>query len=300
MEMVPSVYDNIFDAMQVLVLMIEEDRLGITIEASLWGEVETFRNTENPIPVRLEAVRKLWSDPGIQECYSRKNEFSFQHPLNVSAKYFLEEIPRISETGYLPITEDIIRVRKSTKGIPSPYEFFVNGDGKGVKFSITDVGGEGEQRSNWIYVTGREVTCVIFLAAIDEFDNYILTENKQRKNKLVESIEVFKEIQNIQCLSHATFILFLNKVDVFKDKIQTSNLVDHFDSFPEGFQRDENFGLKFLKKKFMTANLDRSGKPIRTIYSYETTATDTQNMKIVFEVVKDTILQLNLKQYNLV
>jgi len=179
------------------------------------------------------------------------------------------------------------------------------------------VGGDREQRSNWIFAVGKEITCVIFLAAIDEFDTYVLTEDskvrrgqqgekfmsgslQEQKNKLVESIEVFKEIQNIEYLSHATFILFLNKVDVFREKIQTSNLIDHFDDFPEGFEKDENFALKFLKDRFINANLDRSGKPIRQIYSHQTTATDTEAMRFVFEVVKDTILQLNLKQYNLV
>ena len=141
-----------------------------------------------------------------------------------------------------------------------------------------------------IYNSQKEITCVIFLAAIDEFDTYVLTEDskvrsgqqeeqlmsgslQEQKNKLVESIEVFKEIQNIEYLSHATFILFLNKVDVFREKIQTSNLIDHFDDFPEGFEKDENFALKFLKDRFINANLDRSGRPIRQIYSHQTTAT---------------------------
>ena len=55
---------------------------------------------------------------------------------------------------------------------------------------------------------------------------------QEQKNKLVESIEVFRAIQNNQCLSHATFILFLNKFDVFKEKIKSINLIDHFENFP--------------------------------------------------------------------
>merc|ERR1712099_226753 len=91
-DLVPDIYDNIFDAMKVLARQIEED-------------IEIFRNSENSVPVRLEAVRKLWSDPGIQSCYSRRSEFSTLNPINVSAKYFLDQIERISESGYLPITE---------------------------------------------------------------------------------------------------------------------------------------------------------------------------------------------------
>jgi len=116
----------------------------------------------------------------------------------------------------------------------------------------------------------------------------------------VESLEVFAEIQNNPCLKHKTFILFLNKVDVFKDKILTANLIDHFADFPEGLERDEIHGLEFLKDKFLNANLDRNGRRKKDIYSHQTTATDTDTMRFVFEVVKDTILRHNLKQYNLV
>ena len=48
----------------------------------------------------------------------------------------------------------------------------------------------------------------------------------------MESIEVFGEIQNNAILSRKTFILFLNKVDVFKEKIRTANIIDHFADFP--------------------------------------------------------------------
>ncbi|VDO59619.1 unnamed protein product [Onchocerca flexuosa] len=38
----------------------------------------------------------------------------------------------------------------------------------------------------------------------------------------------------------------------------------------------------------------------KIIYSHFTCATDTENIRFVFAAVKDTILQHNLKEYNLV
>ena len=179
-------------------------RLNIAIEAPRWEDIETFRNPENLVPVRLEAVRcGNWSrdkncicffsencgqtrgfkaaTPGGQnfppstQSTSRLNskiETSCLHT-SQSERFlfsFLDQIERISESGYLPITEDIIRVRRGTRGIPGwfrptdfyfsslmtqfsipvPYEFFVSG----IKFKITDVGGDREQRQNWIDVMG--------------------------------------------------------------------------------------------------------------------------------------------------
>lgn len=40
--------------------------------------------------------------------------------------------------------------------------------------------------------------------------------------------------------------------------------------------------------------------PDKIIYSHFTCATDTENIRFVFAAVKDTILQANLREYNLV
>jgi len=38
----------------------------------------------------------------------------------------------------------------------------------------------------------------------------------------------------------------------------------------------------------------------KIVYSHFTCATDTENIRFVFAAVRDTILQYNLKEYNLV
>ena len=78
----------------------------------------------------------------------------------------------------------------------------------------------------------QRVTCVIFLAAIDEYDTYLITEDNERANRLQESIEIFRQIQLQNWLQHTTFILFLNKKDVFEEKIRNHHLIEHFSDFP--------------------------------------------------------------------
>ena len=50
-------------------------------------------------------------------------------------------------------------------------------------------------------------------------------------NRLKESIEIFSQIQLQIWLNNKTFILFLNKKDIFEDKIKKSHLIDHFEDF---------------------------------------------------------------------
>lgn len=75
------------------------------------------------------------------------------------------------------------------------------------------------------------------------------------------------------------------------------NFLNDFFSVPrKGPQRDAKAAREFILKMFVDLNPD----PEKVIYSHITCATDTENIRFVFAAVKDTILQLNLKEYNLV
>ena len=153
------------------------------------------------------------------------------------------------------------------------------------------------------------MTCVIFLAAIDEYDTYLVTEDGQTVNRLKESIELFRQIQLQNWLNHTTFILFLNKKDIFEEKIKTSHIVDHFEDFP-GFRGEAQAAYEFIRLKFHeTQPKNRPRNRTRMIYTHHTTATgkqnfyliekeqkhilvETENMKFVSRAVKDTLFQI--------
>ncbi|CAG9560036.1 unnamed protein product [Danaus chrysippus] len=66
--------------------------------------------------------------------------------------------------------------------------------------------------------------------------------------------------------------------------------------YPAGPQRDASTAREFILRMFVDLNPDAE----KIIYSHFTCATDTENIRFVFAAVKDTILQSNLKEYNLV
>ena len=61
----------------------------------------------------LDAMKKLWNDSGVQQCFNRSNEYQ----LNDSAKYFLDKLDYIGLPHSLPCTQDILRTRVKTTGI---------------------------------------------------------------------------------------------------------------------------------------------------------------------------------------
>ena len=88
-------------------------------------------------------------------------------------------------------------------------------------------------------------------------------------------------------------ILFLNKKDLFADKIKLKPIKDTpaFSDY-SGPPGDYNAGVKYFLDMFLAKN--KSGSD-RQIYHHITCATDTTNVKVVFDACKDIILRENLK-----
>lgn len=58
-------------------------------------------------------MKRLWIDNGTKECFERSREYQ----LNDSASYYLNSIDRISQSGYIPTQDDVLRTRVKTTGI---------------------------------------------------------------------------------------------------------------------------------------------------------------------------------------
>jgi len=80
-------------------------------------------------------------------------------------------------------------------------------------------------------------------------------------------------------------ILFLNKKDLFEEKINRVDLAVCFPEYTGG--KDWSVAAKYIEEQFLAQN----EHPRKQIYPHVTCATDTKNMKFVFNCVKDTILR---------
>ncbi|MGH0163826.1 UNVERIFIED_CONTAM: hypothetical protein FKN15_064263 [Acipenser sinensis] len=204
----------------------------------------------------------------------------------VSASY-LDGLERISVPSYIPTQQDVLRVRVPTTGIIE-YPF----DLENVIFRMVDVGGQRSERRKWIHCF-ENVTSIIFLVALSEYDQ-VLAEC-DNENRMEESKALFKTIITYPWFQNSSVILFLNKKDILEEKIAYSDVVDYFPEF-DGPKRDSKAAREFILKMYQEMNPDKD----KVIYSHFTCATDTENIRFVFAAVKDTILQLNLKEFNLV
>ncbi|XP_023209628.1 G protein alpha q subunit-like isoform X3 [Centruroides sculpturatus] len=280
------VFQNIFMAMQSMIKAMDLLQIQYKNEKNIENaelvkavDYETVTTFDNQY---VEAIKSLWEDAGIQECYDRRREYQ----LTDSAKYYLSDLDRISATDYLPTQQDILRVRVPTTGIIE-YPF----DLDSIIFRMVDVGGQRSERRKWIHCF-ENVTSIIFLVALSEYDQILFESDNE--NRMEESKALFKTIVTYPWFQNSSVILFLNKKDLLEEKIMHSHIVDYFPEF-DGPKQDHIAAREFILKIYLAQNPSED----RMIYSHFTCATDTENIRLVFCAVKDTIMQNNLKDYNL-
>ncbi|XP_035040082.1 guanine nucleotide-binding protein subunit alpha-11 [Hippoglossus stenolepis] len=233
-------------------------------------------------PWQVDAIRKVWNDHSVQRCYDRRREFQ----LSDSAKYYLSDLDRITGLFYIPTLQDILRVRVPTTGIIE-YPFVLS---KAI-FRMVDVGGQRSERKKWIHCF-ENVTSIIFLAALSEYDQ-VLYENPN-DNRLKESLALFKTILSYQWFQETSTILFLNKTDLLEEKISQSHLATYFPAY-KGRRNDAESAKKFILQMYEENHRGHE----KHLYTHYTCATDTQNIRIVFKDVKDTLFRDILKGFNL-
>ena len=84
-----------------------------------------------------------------------------------------------------------------------------------------DVGGQRSERKKWIHCF-EGVTSIIFCVALSGYD-LVLAEDEEM-NRMMESMKLFDSICNNKWFVETSIILFLNKKDLFEDKIRHSPL----------------------------------------------------------------------------
>ena len=275
-----------------------------------------------------DSAKILWEDEGVQESYRRSHEY---HLIDC-AKYFLDEIDIVRDPDFIPTDQDVLHARRTTTEIQK-IEFTVriaSRYGGGTQsFWMFDVGGQRGERRKWIQVFDG-ISAVLFLVASSGFNTKIREDNYT--NRLTESLRLFEEVWASKYLSNSGFILFLNKQDILKQKIESgARMEDYFPDFenyyPQNLSKEDDpndpytRARYFIRDKFLAITkkiFDRSKRRQsstrgiefedsffnesmrgRDCFCHFTTATDTNNIKRVFDDVHTMIIMNNLKMISI-
>ncbi|KAJ6528248.1 G-protein alpha subunit [Mycena vulgaris] len=228
----------------------------------------------------------LWEDAEVRELLRARGLRIEDRP-----GFFLSDTARITSRTYVPSDNDVVRARLRTLGVQEWRIILENSDSFGSEWVIYDVGGSRSLRHAWLPYFDT-VNAIIFLAPISCFDERLAEDPSV--NRLEDTFLLWTAIVSSRLLGKTTLIVFLNKCDLLKRKLQSGIMVNqHMISFGA---RENEVGVvvKYLKDKFKDILRTEAYEP-RTTYLYATSVTDTKATAATLNIVRDGIIREHLK-----
>ena len=281
MELKPAIHCNVVDTMRVVVE--ESQKMGNSVVClDELAHFNAMEDSKELTPADGLAIASLWRDPGIGETWERRAEYQVVE----SIRTFFNDIERISGDGYIPTEQDMLQSRVRTSGIiTETYEI----DSK--IFEMYDVGGQRNERKKWIHCF-ENVTAVIFVAALSEYNQKLFEDTAT--NRMIEALDLFEEICSSPFFKNTSMLLFLNKKDLFEEKVKKVPINDtpQFADYTGGPDYDK--GVAYFVNQFKSRFKEKGSDG--ELHHHCTCATDTKNVEVVFGVCKSVILQNLMKE----
>ncbi|XP_035763938.1 guanine nucleotide-binding protein G(o) subunit alpha-like [Neolamprologus brichardi] len=219
---------------------------------------------------------------------NKSKSCSFSFVLFPSSSFF-ENMSRIIAPNYIPTDADVLRVRVRTCGIIET-QFQVDK----TMFRLYDVRGQQSERRKWLSCF-EGIQAVVFVVALNSYDMTLLEDPSV--NRLQESLELFSSICIHTVFQQTTMILFMNKTDLFREKILKSGRhLRLYHSSYKGADGDVDAAAHNITAMFSACN----SNPDRPVYHHFTTAIDATSVRVAFHVVVDQIMRGNLEAVQLV
>ncbi|KAJ6477821.1 guanine nucleotide-binding protein alpha subunit [Mycena vitilis] len=234
----------------------------------------------------------LWADPDVR---------ALLHTTGMRVEdtpgFFLSDTARITSRDYVPSDTDVVRARLRTLGVQEWRIMLEQNNSFGSEWVIYDVGGSRSMRHAWLPYFDA-IDAIIFLAPISCFDERLAED--PTVNRLEDTLHLWRAIVSSPLLKKTTLVVFLNKCDLLKRKLQSGIQVNqHLVSF--GNRPNEvSAVVKYLKDKFKDIIRAHTAGPPRSTYLYATSVTDTKATAATLNTVRDGILREHLNHAELV
>ncbi|KAJ6497806.1 guanine nucleotide binding protein, alpha subunit [Mycena sanguinolenta] len=255
------------------------------------NEPQDSRDARQLLHACSEDMIHLWNDPTVKQVLK-------VHRLRLEdmAGFFLDSIERVTALSYEPTDDDILKARLKTLGV-SEHNFNLKaGNMVPQSWIVYDVGGARSVRAAWVPYFD-DMDAIIFLAPLSCFDQ-VLAED-ETINRLEDSILLWKTIVSSPLLKDTSLILFLNKCDILKAKLESGQRFNEYVVSYGDRPNDFEHCSQYMKKKF--AMIAKQYSPeARGFYTYFTSVTDVQSTADILGSVRDMLVRQNLTRSRLV
>lgn len=219
----------------------------------------TFHQT-TLTPEMGQTIKMIWQLKGAKQIFEKQNDEKISHFTDIKhAKYFLDNIERISAPTYVPSDEDVKyyheQFNQDCRGVEEiAFEF------SDQRYRIFNIEGQVGEKRKWLsHFDSVKIVC--FLVPIGDYDEPPIAVG--RKNIVQESYQLFKSIVNTHTFKNTPVIVLFTKHDVFLEKIDEVDMICCFEDYMGGCVEKE--ALKYINEKFtnMRATQDKvKAKPL--------------------------------------
>lgn len=121
--------------------------------------------------------------------------------------------------GHHFLISDILQCRKPTDHISETIF-----DIEKKQWHFIDIAGQLDKRPKWVPYF-EDGNAILFVASAASYDQ--VTDEIPGVNQFIDSLVLFENIVNHPSLKNASIILFLNKVDLLRQKLKRSPVSQH-------------------------------------------------------------------------
>jgi GTPase SAR1 family protein len=266
---IPEIHRMVIRDMQKLIQLAKE-----VCDLALFAKVNIsdFKDVSKFDEKIAHLICILWLDQEIRLALSEH-----RNVLSDSVQYFMGKAKVIGEPGYIPSADDIIRCKQRSAGVQI-LEFELSSERIG---KVYDVGHQRCEVNQWRQIL-QNLDIILFVTAISDFDRYIPEYNHQ-KTYLEDSMELFTTVtEDSGLLKGKPVILFLNKVDLFKERYSHQKFIRCFPKY--NGQDDADSAIQYIENEFLQiANRSK-------IRVFQISAVDYARTANLFDDVKQMIL----------
>ncbi|RMZ89451.1 hypothetical protein DV736_g3315, partial [Chaetothyriales sp. CBS 134916] len=278
------IYSNVVIAFRVLLEIMQDQEIDFADEKTR-VHAELIEDTPADVDANTafrdyrlkEAMLALWKDDGVQIAIAKSHEFA----LNDNLSFYFQNMNRMFDPQWIPDNQDMLHARLRTTGITETI-FELNQ----LTFRMMDVGGQRSERKKWIHCF-EGVHCLLFMAALSGYDQCLVED--ANANQMHEALMLFESLTDGEWFRDKPIILFLNKIDLFRNRLATSPISRYFPDYT-GKDTDEEAAKEYFANRFRSINRNIN----REIYIHYTNATNTDLLKATMQDVQDMLVQKSL------
>jgi len=285
----PLIYRSTIQSLNVILSAMSKHGIAFADSSSVEDARKFIAITQNTSEDELTSelvplITRLWRDRSVYQCFLRSRGREYR--LDDTAEYFLNQLDQIASSQYVPTVQDILRIRERDTKFKE-IEFTL----KGLQVRIFGEHPNGHLSRPFrqkFYRLIESVNAIIFCTDLSGYDLPLWAD--EGANCMIESLKLFELICNNKCFVETSVILFLNKIDLFKEKIRHTPINI---CFPE-YQGPATFedSAAYIQEKFENLNKNNDKQ---MVYTHLTCAIDSNNVQFVFDTVTDVVINFHLK-----